>query len=88
MTVSAAPQNPPIICPAWCVRWDHQADVVDEQNPPRHYGPDFGVLSIKASGDEKPTALISTRISDVSAPDLRQLTADARSAADWLEAQA
>ncbi len=39
-------------CPDWCQRDDHCADVVDADNPPMHYGPEFGVFWAQARTGE------------------------------------
>ncbi|SDS20546.1 hypothetical protein SAMN04488570_1363 [Nocardioides scoriae] len=86
MTLISSPEAPAIVCPPWCMRYDHDADVVDENNPPNHYGPDFGVLGTQAVGEGAPRGLISTPLSDMSPHDLRRLAAAAVAAAEWMEA--
>lgn len=76
-------------CPAWCERPDHDADVVDADNPPIHYGPEFGLLTTAAEGTEPYVDLEGARFSGVvSAAGLRKVATDALAAAEWLEARA
>lgn len=76
-------------CPDWCVRWDHHADLVDADNPPVHFGPDFGLFEINAHGDGEPEVDLpaTTFKGAISAAGLRKLSADALAAAEWLEVQ-
>lgn len=73
-------------CPEWCVRWDHHADLVNADNPPRHYGPKFGIFSVESEGDGEPVVEITEPDSTtVTSADLRKLASDALQAAEWLE---
>lgn len=81
-------------CPSWCIRTDHDADVVDASNPPRHYGPEFPdapvLVAVQGWRDGPYEAVIYTEgnlfISD--AHDLRRLAAELLKAAEWLESRA
>lgn len=76
-------------CPDWCVRPDHFADVVNEDSPPYHYGPDFGIFDAMAEGRGEREVSISEPISfkgALCAVGLRKVAADALAAAEWLEA--
>ena len=88
-------------CPDWCVREDHQADVVDEVSPPVHYGPDFGQvgvqmrdeIEISASGVEtvsvyEALVYLDGEASFVSDPqELRRVASEMVQAAAWIEAR-
>jgi hypothetical protein len=47
-------------CPSWCTRTDHEADYVDNIYAlPIHYGPDFGPVSVQATGLDAPHVVVS-----------------------------
>lgn len=74
-------------CPSWCQRADHEVDEVGPGNPPAHYGPTFGSVSITASGDAAPVALTEAE-GPLDSTDLLKVAVDTLAAAAWIEAQA
>lgn len=76
-------------CPAWCVRSDHAADVVDEDNPPCHYGPEFGQVGVQLhNGKFEAAVYLDGEASFVSDPaELRRVAADMVRSAEWIEAR-
>lgn len=75
-------------CPAWCERTDHDADMIGPADPPRHYGPDFGLIHTESVGAEAPHALLSDYDGGaqirLSVDDLVDMAAKAIEAAVWL----
>ena len=75
-------------CPSWCVRFDHEADEPASGTLAVHYGPDFGAfigIMGETTADVAATLTDDNR-DDPTAAELRQLAADAVTAAEWLEA--
>jgi len=71
-------------CPDWCERLDHAADLVDENNPPLHYGPEFAHLAVTQVG-AGPPKVRDDSITFTTPEELRALARDAKIAAGWLE---
>ena len=82
-------------CPSWCERTDHGADVVDAENPPLHYGPEFGYEGMDGVTVESVTETMEVTlrawddaliIRGGDLPErLRDLAANLTRAAEWLE---
>lgn len=76
-------------CPSWCVRDDHQADIVDLDSPAVHHGPDFGQVGVQERGGVfEALVYLDGEASFVSDPaELRRVSAALVQAAEWMEAQ-
>ena len=88
-TITALPTPFDYDCPAWCERTDHHADVVGPNDPPNHYGPDFGrhIWVQGTTGDPNYALVDLAEGMRMDGAALRQLAANALAAAEWLEAQ-
>ena len=88
-TISTIPRATDYNCPAWCERTDHDADQVGPNDPPIHYGPDFGTVGVQGRDDHfEAVVYVGDDASYVSDPDaLRRAAADMIRAAEWIEGQ-
>jgi hypothetical protein len=75
-------------CPDWCDRTDHDADVVGPDNPPIHYGPDFGAVGVQGGAGRPREAIVHLAGEGQFCSDpaeLRRVAADMVRAAAWIE---